>query len=190
MRKLSWPSSTACWIPTTAIKDIGDIGRRPYRLCAGEKFSGSVPITESSRRPHRVPHLAPLHNPPNIMGIYACQILMPDVPMVGVFDTAFHQTMPKKPIYTVFPTSFMKHKIRRFGFHGTSTGMLAQGLPNVEETVRPDISSRATERVFHSGHYTEEHRHDDGLTLWGLVMGTRVGDPDPGIVLVLREKLD
>ena len=88
----------------------------------GEKFSDSVVITEEViAQVEECNDLAPLHNPANIIGIRACQALMPNVPMVGVFDTAFHQTMPEKAYLYGLPYEYYeKYKVRRYGFHGTS----------------------------------------------------------------------
>ena len=95
----------------------------------GEKFSDSVVITEEViAQVEECNDLAPLHNPANIIGIRACQALMPNVPMVGVFDTAFHQTMPEKAYLYGLPYEYYeKYKVRRYGFHGTSHSFIKGG---------------------------------------------------------------
>lgn len=95
---------------------------------AGEKFASSVLITEDVKRAlTECIELAPLHNPPNLLGIDACEQLMPNTPMVGVFDTAFHQTMPPESyIYALPYEYYTKHGIRRYGFHGTSHKYVAE----------------------------------------------------------------
>ena len=101
-------------------KEIYAVGHRVVH--AGEKFNGTVPITEAVLNALKecIP-LAPLHNPPNITGIEACQKILPGIPMAGTFDTAFHQTMPAKAYIYPIPYEFYRRdKIRRYGFHGTS----------------------------------------------------------------------
>lgn len=103
-----------------SLKDIDAVGHRVVH--GAEDFSGSVAITHEVIRALEIStDLAPLHNPPNLKGIYAMQQLLPDVPQAGVFDTAFHQTMPEYSYLYGIPYSlYEKHKIRRYGFHGTS----------------------------------------------------------------------
>ncbi|HNZ08879.1 MAG TPA: acetate kinase [Bacillota bacterium] len=179
------------------IKDIGEISAVGHRVVhAGEKFSGSVPITkEVIDALIECQDLAPLHNPPNIMGIRACQTLMPDVPMVGVFDTAFHQTMPKEAYLYGLPYElYERHRIRRYGFHGTShryvSARAAEMLKKPYEktsVITCHLGNGSSIAAIKNGKSIDTTM---GLTpLEGLVMGTRVGDLDPGIVLVLCEKL-
>lgn len=176
------------------IKEISAVGHRVVH--AGEKYSGSVPITpEVVDALIECQDLAPLHNPPNIMGIRACQSLMPEVPMVGVFDTAFHQTMPKEAFMYGLPYElYEKHKIRRYGFHGTSHRYVSNRA--AEMLGKPyDKTSVITCHLGNGSSIAAVKRGKSvdttmGLTpLEGLLMGTRVGDLDPGIVLVLCEKL-
>ncbi|HOA15008.1 MAG TPA: acetate kinase [Bacillota bacterium] len=176
------------------IKEISAVGHRVVH--AGEKFSGSVPITpEVVDALIECQDLAPLHNPPNIMGIRACQTLMPEVPMVGVFDTAFHQTMPKEAFMYGLPYEvYERYKIRRYGFHGTSHRYVSSRA--AEMLKKPyEMTSVITCHLGNGSSIAAVKRGRSvdttmGLTpLEGLVMGTRVGDLDPGIVLVLCEKL-
>ena len=106
-----------------AIKSMDEISAIGHRVVHGaEKFVGSVIINEEVKKTlEECSEIAPLHNPPNLMGIYACEEILPGVPMVGVFDTAFHQTMPATSyIYALPYELYEKHGIRRYGFHGTS----------------------------------------------------------------------
>ena len=114
-----------------AIKSMDEIGAVGHRVVhGGEKFAASVKIdAEVMEALNACADLAPLHNPPNIMGIEACKELMPNTPMVGVFDTAFHQTMPKENfIYPLPYELYEKYGIRKYGFHGTSHNMYQIGL--------------------------------------------------------------
>ena len=103
-----------------SMDEISAVGHRVVH--AGEKYAGSVLITEDVMNAlEECIDLAPLHNPPNILGIRACQELMPKTPMVGVFDTAFHQTMkPETFLYAIPSDYYEKYRIRKYGFHGTS----------------------------------------------------------------------
>lgn len=176
------------------IKEISAVGHRVVH--AGEKYSGSVPITpEVVDALIECQELAPLHNPPNIMGIRACQSLMPEIPMVGVFDTAFHQTMPKEAFMYGLPYElYEKHKIRRYGFHGTSHRYVSKRAAEMlnkpyEQTslITCHLGNGSSIAAVKHGYSVDTTM---GLTpLEGLVMGTRVGDLDPGIVLVICEKL-
>jgi len=106
-----------------SLKSLDEIGAVGHRVVhGGEDFSGSVPITgEVIAALEKNVELAPLHNPPNLAGIYTMKKLLPDVPQVGVFDTAFHQTMPEHVyLYAVPFVLYEKYKVRRYGFHGTS----------------------------------------------------------------------
>ena len=110
------------------LSEIGAVGHRVVH--GGEKFSSSVVLTEEVLKEIEACNdLAPLHNPANLIGIRACKELMPGVPMVGVFDTAFHQTMPKKAYLYGLPYEYYeKYKVRRYGFHGTSHSFVPKRL--------------------------------------------------------------
>ena len=111
------------------IRDMSEIGAVGHRVVhAGERYSESVLITESVISTlEECIELAPLHNPPNLLGIRACQELMPDTPMIAVFDTAFHQTMPPQSYLYALPYEYYeKYRVRRYGFHGTSHKYVAQ----------------------------------------------------------------
>ena len=142
--------------------------------------------------------LAPLHNPANLIGIAACKELMPNVPMVGVFDTAFHQTMPKKAYLYGLPYEYYeKYKVRRYGFHGTSHSFvskrtaefLGMDLKN-SKIIVAHLGNGASVSAVLNGECVDTSM---GLTpLEGLVMGTRCGDIDPAIMefIAKKENLD
>ena len=112
-----------------AVKDLSEIDAVGHRVVhGGEKFAKSVVLTEEVlAKVEECNELAPLHNPANLIGIRACQDLMPNVPMVGVFDTAFHQTMPRKAFLYGLPYEYYeKYKVRRYGFHGTSHSFVSK----------------------------------------------------------------
>jgi acetate kinase len=179
----------------TEIDEITAVGHRVVH--AGEKYAGSVLITEDvvDALQECIP-LAPLHNPPNIVGIKAAQLVLPAVPMVGVFDTAFHQTMPDWAYTYPLPYSFYQdYKIRRYGFHGTSHRYVA--LRAAELLDRP--ADRCNLITCHLGNGASVCAIKNGRSidtsmgftpLEGLVMGTRCGDIDPAIVGYLSKKLD
>lgn len=161
----------------------------------GEKFSGSVLLTEEVLTAiEECNDLAPLHNPANLIGINSCKELMPDVPMVGVFDTAFHQTMPKKAYLYGLPYEYYeKYKVRRYGFHGTSHDFVSK---RAAEILGKDIESLKI-IVCHLGNGASVSAVQNGKSvdtsmgltpLEGLIMGTRSGDIDPAIVTFLSEK--
>ena len=138
--------------------------------------------------------LAPLHNPPNLLGIAACQALMPDTPMVAVFDTAFHQTMPPESyIYAIPYEYYQKYGIRRYGFHGTSHKYVAERAADIMNVNLDDLKlitchlgNGASVSAIKRGKCIDTSM---GFTpLEGLVMGTRCGDIDPAIVTYIREK--
>ncbi|NMA83881.1 MAG: acetate kinase, partial [Epulopiscium sp.] len=111
------------------IKNMDEISAVGHRVVhGGEKFSSSVIINDNVKQAiEDCVELAPLHNPANLIGIRACEELMPNTPMVGVFDTAFHQTMPEKAyLYAIPYEMYKKHKVRKYGFHGTSHKYVAQ----------------------------------------------------------------
>jgi acetate kinase len=161
----------------------------------GEKFSGSVLITqEVIDKMEECSDLAPLHNPANLKGIYAIQKLLPEVKMCGVFDTAFHQTMPEHSYLYALPYEFYeKYKVRRYGFHGTSHGFVAQkackilGMDfNNVNIITCHLGNGASITAIKNG---KSYETSMGLTpVEGLIMGTRCGDLDLGALLFLMEK--
>ncbi len=178
------------------IGDYAEIDVVGHRLVhGGEKFTGSVVITDEVLDVMRACNdLAPLHNPANIVGVKACQELMPDTLMVGVFDTAFNQTMePKAFLYGLPYRFYEKHKIRRYGFHGISHKYVSQRAAEFMGQ-RPD---RVKTIVCHLGNgasicavkYGRVIDNSMGFTpLEGLVMGTRCGDVDAGALEYLSKK--
>jgi acetate kinase len=180
------------------IGDISEITAVGHRVVhAGEKYAGSVLITEDviAALTECIP-LAPLHNPPNIVGIKAAQLVLPSVPMVGVFDTAFHQTMPDTAYIYPLPYAFyLEHKIRRYGFHGTShryVALRAAALldrdPLACNLITCHLGNGASVCAIKNGRSVDTSM---GFTpLEGLVMGTRCGDIDPAIVGYLAKKLE
>ncbi len=179
-----------------AIKDMGEISAVGHRVVhGGERFSGSVVLNdEVIDALEECIELAPLHNPPNLMGIAACRELMPNIPMVGVFDTAFHQTMPKAAyIYPLPYELYEKYAIRRYGFHGTShryvseraADMLGKDIKDLK-IVTCHLGNGASLAAIDGGKSVDTSM---GFTpLEGLVMGTRSGDIDPAIVTFIMEK--
>lgn len=178
------------------VKDMGEIGAVGHRVVhAGEKYADSVVIDDSVIAAlQECVDLAPLHNPPNLLGIAACQELMPGTPMVAVFDTAFHQTMPPESyIYAIPYEYYEKHKIRRYGFHGTSHKYVAErasDMLNVDikdlKLITCHLGNGASVSAIKRGVCMDTSM---GFTpLEGLVMGTRSGDIDPAIVTYIREK--
>ena len=181
---------------TGVVKSMDEIGAVGHRVVhAGEKFASSVRITdEVIKALEECVELAPLHNPPNLLGIAACQELMPSTPMVGVFDTAFHQTMPPESyIYAIPYEYYEKHGIRRYGFHGTSHKYVAERASkmlnvNLEDLklITCHMGNGASVSAIKRGKCIDTSM---GFTpLEGLVMGTRCGDIDPAIVTYIREK--
>ncbi|HEX7502801.1 MAG TPA: acetate kinase [Acidobacteriota bacterium] len=182
---------------TGVIKDKSEIFAVGHRVVhAGEKFNGTVPITGAvlAALKECIP-LAPLHNPPNITGIEACQKILPGIPMAGTFDTAFHQTMPEKAyIYPIPYDYYRKYKIRRYGFHGTShfyvakQGAKALGRPLQElKVITCHLGNGSSMAAIQNGISIDTSM---GYTpLEGLPMGTRCGDLDPAIPLVLQRTL-
>ena len=183
---------------TGAIKSLSEVNAVGHRIVhGGEKFASSVVITdEVLEAVAQCNDLAPLHNPANLIGINACKELMPGVPMVGVFDTAFHQTMPEKAYLYGLPYEYYEnYKVRRYGFHGTSHSFVSK------ETARflgMDLKNSKI-IVCHLGNGASISAVKDGkcvdtsmgLTpLEGLVMGTRSGDIDPAIMEYIAKKED
>lgn len=177
----------------SSLEEIDAVGHRIVH--GGERFASSVVITEEVlRQVEECNDLAPLHNPANLIGINSCREVMPDVPMVGVFDTAFHQTMPKKAYMYGLPYEYYdKYKVRRYGFHGTSHDFVSR---RAAEILHKDIEDMRI-IVCHLGNGAsvsavkngESVDTSMGLTpLEGLIMGTRSGDMDPAIVTFIAEK--
>lgn len=180
------------------IKDMSEIGTVGHRVVhAGEKYAHSVLINDDVIAAlEECTELAPLHNPPNLLGIAACQKLMPNTPMVGVFDTAFHQTMPPESYIYALPYEYYTDLgIRRYGFHGTSHKYVAQRAAAILNNNLDDmklitchLGNGASVSAIKRGKCIDTSM---GFTpLEGLVMGTRCGDLDPAIVTYIREKLD
>ena len=165
----------------------------------GEKFSSAVLINDEVLAAiEECCDLAPLHNPANLIGIRACQELMPGVPQVAVFDTAFHQTMPEKAYMYGLPYEYYeKYKVRRYGFHGTSHSFVSKraaevmGRPYDEvKTIVCHLGNGSSVSAVLNGKCVDTSM---GLTpLEGLVMGTRSGDIDPAIMefIAKKENLD
>ena len=178
------------------VKSMADLGAVGHRVVhAGEKYAKSVLITEEVIKAlEECVQLAPLHNPPNLLGIAACQELMPNTPMVAVFDTAFHQTMPPESyIYALPYEYYTKYGIRRYGFHGTSHKYVAEKASQMLNVNLDDLKiitchlgNGASVSAIKRGRCIDTSM---GFTpLEGLVMGTRCGDIDPAIVTYIREK--
>ncbi|NBH82459.1 acetate kinase [bacterium C-53] len=176
-----------------SLKEIGAVGHRVVH--GGEKFSEATLITpEVIKEVESCNDLAPLHNPANLVGIRSCMEIMPGVPMVGVFDTAFHQTMPKKAyLYGIPYEYYEKYKIRRYGFHGTSHDYVSSRAAEILGKDRKDLKII----VCHLGNGASISAVDGGVCidtsmgltpLEGLIMGTRSGDIDPAIISFLADK--
>lgn len=176
-----------------SMDQIGAVGHRVVH--GGEKFSESVIIDDEVMRAiEDCIELAPLHNPPNIMGIEACQELMPNTPMVAVFDTAFHQTIPMENyIYPLPYEYYEKYKVRRYGFHGTSHKYVSQRAADILKKdikglniVTCHLGNGASVTAVQGGKSIDTSM---GFTpLEGLAMGTRSGDIDPAIIPYIMEK--
>lgn len=178
------------------IKSLDEIGAIGHRVVhGGEKFASSVVINdEVIKAIEECNDLAPLHNPANLIGINACKALMPNTPMVAVFDTAFHQTMPKVAYMYGLPVSYYeKYKIRRYGFHGTSHSFVSKraieitGLdPKNSKVIVCHLGSGASVTAVKNGESVDTSM---GLTpLEGLIMGTRSGSIDPAIMEFIANK--
>ena len=178
------------------VKDIKEVEAVGHRVVhAGEKFAKSVVITDEVENALKeCIDLAPLHNPANIMGIDACKAILPGVPMVAVFDTAFHQTMPKKSyLYGLPHELYTKYGVRRYGFHGTSHKYVSQ---RAAEMLGKDIKDLKI-ITCHLGNGASIAAVDGGkcvdtsmgfTPLEGLIMGTRCGDIDAAILPFLMRK--
>ena len=178
------------------VKDIKEVEAVGHRVVhGGEKFAGSVLITDEVKAAlEECIELAPLHNPANIMGIEACEAILPGVPMVGVFDTAFHQTMPKSSyLYGLPHELYTKYGVRRYGFHGTSHRYVSQRAAamlgkNIEDCkiITCHLGNGASVAAIDGGKSVDTSM---GFTpLAGLIMGTRCGDIDAAILPFLMEK--
>ena len=178
------------------LKSLDEISAVGHRIVhGGEKFASSIVITdEVIEGIAECNDLAPLHNPANLIGINACKDLMPGVPMVGVFDTAFHQTMPEKAFLYGIPYEYYKnYKIRRYGFHGTSHSYVSQQAAKLLGKEYEDckiivchLGNGASVSAVKNGKCVDTSM---GLTpLEGLIMGTRSGDMDPAIIEFIAKK--
>lgn len=179
-----------------AIKSFDEIHAVGHRVVhAGEKYSASVIVDEAVIRAlEECIELAPLHNPPNLMGINAIMELLPNVKNVGVFDTAFHQTMPETSFIYPLPYEFYeKYRVRRYGFHGTSHRYVAQRAATMLNKDIKDLKLISC----HLGNGASVCAIDGGKSvatsmgftpLEGLIMGTRCGDIDPAIVTYIMNK--
>ena len=178
------------------IKSLSEIDAVGHRVVhGGDKFAGSVLLNEDIiREIESCNDLAPLHNPANLIGIRACQEVMPGLPMVAVFDTAFHQTMPKKAyLYGIPHEYYEKYKVRRYGFHGTSHDFVSKRAAEILGKDRKDLKiivchlgNGASISAVKNGESVDTSM---GLTpLEGLIMGTRSGDIDPAVITFLAEK--
>jgi acetate kinase len=185
---------------TGAVASLSEVNAVGHRVVhGGEKFASSVVINdEVLAAVEECNDLAPLHNPANLIGIHACAELMPGVPQVGVFDTAFHQTMPEKAFLYGLPYEYYeKYKVRRYGFHGTSHSFVSKrtaeflGLDlNNSKIIVAHLGNGASISAVVNGKCVDTSM---GLTpLEGLVMGTRSGDIDPAIMefIAKKENLD
>lgn len=178
-----------------SMEEIGAVGHRVVH--GGEYFSDSVVIDASVKKALEMcTPLAPLHNPPNIIGIEACEKIMPGIKQVGVFDTAFHQTMPAEAYMYALPYEFYdKYKIRKYGFHGTSHLFVSQEAAKVLGK-KPEEVKVITCHIGNGGscaavEYGKCIDTSMGLTpIDGLVMGTRCGTIDPSVVTHLMHKLN
>ena len=176
-----------------SLKEIDAVGHRIVH--GGEHFKGSVVIDEDVMKAiEECNDLAPLHNPANLIGIRSCQSVMPGVPMVAVFDTAFHQTMPGKAYLYGLPYEYYeKYKIRRYGFHGTSHDFVSKRAAEILGKDRSELKiivchlgNGASVSAVKNGESVDTSM---GLTpLEGLMMGTRSGDLDPAIIGFIAEK--
>ena len=180
------------------IKDYKEIDAVGHRVVHGaEKFADSVLITPAVMDAlNECAKIAPLHNPPNIQGIEACQSIMPKVPQVAVFDTAFHQTMPAEAFLYGLPyEAYTELGVRRYGFHGTSHKYVSQRVAELMGKHMSDLriischlGNGSSVTAIKGGRSIDTSM---GFTpLSGLIMGTRCGDIDPAIVPFLMDKWD
>jgi acetate kinase len=181
---------------TGVIKSLDEVDAVGHRIVhGGEKFASSIILTEDVLKEiEECNDLAPLHNPANLIGVDACKELMPSTPMVGVFDTAFHQTMPATAYLYALPYEYYeKYKVRRYGFHGTSHSFVSK---KAAEFLGKDINNMKM-IVCHLGNGSSISAVLNGVSidtsmgltpLEGLAMGTRSGDIDPAIIEFLAKK--
>ncbi|HOP80467.1 MAG TPA: acetate/propionate family kinase, partial [Armatimonadota bacterium] len=183
-----------------AISDVSEISAVGHRVVhGGERFSESTLITdETLAEIDKVSHLAPLHNPPNLMGIHACMKLMPGVPQVAVFDTAFHATIPQHAYMYALPYElYTEHGVRRYGFHGTSHRYVSGRASKImaENGVKPESLKLVTCHLGNGCSMTaivggKVIDTSMGMTpAEGLMMGTRAGDMDPAIMVYVQKAL-
>ena len=185
---------------TGVIKSLAEVGAVGHRVVhGGEKFTTSTLLTEEAIKAiEECNDLAPLHNPANLIGIRACQELMPETPMVAVFDTAFHQTMPEEAYLYGLPYEYYEnYKVRRYGFHGTSHSFVSKKAAELAGKPYEDLKiivchlgNGASLSAVKNGKSVDTSM---GLTpLEGLIMGTRSGDMDPAIMeyIAKKENLD
>ena len=181
---------------TGVVKSLDEIDAVGHRLVhGGEKFANSTIITdEVISAIEECNDLAPLHNPANLIGIDACRELMPQTPQAGVFDTAFHQTMPEKAYMYGIPYEYYeKYKVRRYGFHGTSHSYVSKRAAEVLGKSYEDLKiivchlgNGASISAVMNGKCVDTSM---GMTpLEGLIMGTRSGDIDPAIIEFIAHK--
>lgn len=181
---------------TGVVKSLDEIGAVGHRIVhGGEKFAASTVITDEVIEAIKACNdLAPLHNPANLIGIDACKKLMPNTPMVGVFDTAFHQTMPKEAYLYGLPYEYYeKYQVRRYGFHGTSHSYVSKKAAELLGKKYEDmkiivchLGNGASISAVQNGKCVDTSM---GLTpLEGLIMGTRSGDIDPAIIEYIAHK--
>lgn len=178
------------------IGDMSEVGAVGHRVVhGGEYFAESALVTEEVlAKIEECNYLAPLHNPANVIGIKACMKLMPNTQNVVVFDTAFHQTMPEKAFMYALPRKYYdEYKIRRYGFHGTSHSFVSKRVAEVMNKPYDELKTI----VCHLGNGASICAVDGGKSvdtsmgltpLAGIIMGTRSGDIDPGIMEVIAQK--
>ena len=180
-----------------AIKSMKEIDAVGHRIVhSGEAFNDSVLLTDENMAViESLSELAPLHQPANIIGVKACKAIMPDVPMVGVFDTAFHSTMPEKAyIYGIPYEAYTDFKVRRYGFHGTSHRFVSSeaakylGRENDEnfKVITMHLGNGSSISAVKGGKSVDTSM--SFTPLGGVPMGTRSGDLDPAIVEFLGQK--
>lgn len=177
----------------SSLEEIDAVGHRVVH--GGERFTTSVVIDEGVKKAiEECNDLAPLHNPANLIGINSCEELMPNVKMVAVFDTAFHQTMPEKAYLYGLPYEYYeKYKVRRYGFHGTSHSYVSKRVAEITnsdynnvKTIVCHLGNGASLSAVENGKCVDTSM---GLTpLEGLIMGTRSGDIDPSITDYISKK--
>ncbi len=180
---------------TGVIADVKEISAVGHRVVHGGTISASIKIDDAVKQSIKdCFDLAPLHNPANLIGIEACEAIMPNVPQVAVFDTAFHQTMPEKAYMYAIPNEYYeKYGVRRYGFHGTSHSFVSKKLyeltgldVNNSKVIVCHLGNGASLSAIVNGKCVDTSM---GLTpLEGLIMGTRSGDLDPSIVEFIANK--